>query len=489
MDTYKLFKSYLATAKLKLSIFDLEDKTKLEDSLQVVKFTANQITTTSRNQRLVILLLGCVIFSLVFSGLFLIFKPVSEISSLKITKENFIKLEESPSNDNIEFKMTIPTAVKWLNNYYFFDKKEADGSIKVELPRKDGVHKFYFYAYQPSWFNKNISEKPVLITKEFDFSTPKVENVKLESKYKALSSNWTFESDEENPIIKMKINDKETLLYNPLSTFQDNKCKQEKSNGNIKYTCPINFEKEGVVNVSATIEDKVGNIAVVLEKSETAYVEPLKATCSQPPYKTRQESVIIKCKTNRDTKYSLNNSVKEEIKKDVEKNVPLQIGLAQSNDQEYQFVLNFEDPNGTPIELSYKVLKDSSPPRVEFDPKTDKNGSIYIVSNNFKNASEAAKVDLSFDQSSSPNPSFYYKYPDNRSFDISPSSSNPIQFYSSEFKFCVKDPITNTETCIGAFTPSIVSYSLKFTDDVGNQSSFQCTHELNGTNGAKCSQY
>ncbi|MGL4757907.1 MAG: hypothetical protein ACRCXZ_01100, partial [Patescibacteria group bacterium] len=379
--------------------------------------------------------------------------------------------------------------VRWNTQYYFFDKKDSEGNYNVKLENKDGLHKLYFYKFETSLFNKVISEKPFLVTKKFDFSTPKVNNLKIEKKYTNLNSTWSFESDEENPIIKFFQNGKESILFDPKSTFQDNKCKQEKISGGVKYNCPVVFEKEEAIKLSATIEDEVGNKTSIMNEAETVYVEPLKAECTQPPYKTSQDIVNLSCKTNRDTKFSLNNSAKEDILKGVTKVIPLQLGVGQATQQEYEFVLKFDDPNGSPIELSYKIFKDNTPPRIELDPKTNQEGTVYSVINEIKSTNESSTIEVVFDQASSPSSNWYYKYPENKSFNVSPSTPSTVQFYSSEFKLCGKDPITNTETCVGAYNPSSVTYTVKASDEVGNLSTYQCRHDLNSSQGASCTAY
>jgi hypothetical protein len=463
-----------------LVVFDLEGRKKLEESKDLVTYTANIITTTPKTLRRNFIILGVVLFCFVFGTLLILFKPISENNQLKINRENFIALEENPTNKDMEFKLNIPTAIKWNNQFYFFDKKNNDGTYNAKL---------YFYAYQSGVFNRQISDKPILITKEFDYKTPSVENVKLDTKYNNLNSSWSFESDDDNPFVYIRNGGVETLIFDPKASFQENKCKQEKVNSNIKYTCPITFSKEESIEVSAWIKDKVGNKADVLNNTKTSYVEPMKVNCTQPPSKVRSESVSIKCKTNRQTFFTINGAKKDSIEANQEKTVPLLFDLSQSSQQEFQYILSFEDPNGTPIELSYKIFKDNTPPTIEFVATTVKSGAIYTIRNEIKEASETAKIELNFDQASSPSPNWYYKYPENKVFDLTPSGTIPLLYYTSEFKLCGKDPITNTETCVGAYSPSLVSYNLKVTDDVGNQSNYNCTHQANASLATKCNKY
>ncbi len=485
-DFFESIKKYIDQ---KLVMFDLEGTKKLEESKDIVTYTANRISTTEKSTKIKFFVLACIIFAFVFSLMLFLFKPINESNALKITKENFIGLEESTSNKDMEFKLNISTAVKWNNQYYFFDKQNNDGTFNVKLPNKDGLHKLYFYNYKTTMFNKEISDKPVLITKEFDYKRPRVENVKLDSKYNNLNSTWSFESDEDNPFVYIKVGGVETLIFDPKATFQENKCKQEKVNSNIKYTCPITFSKEESVEVSSFIKDKAGNKSEILNNAKTSYVEPLKVECTQPPYKVRNENVTVRCRSNRNTAFTINGAKKESIEAGKEKLVPLILDVGQSNQQEFQYILSFEDPNGSPIELSYKIYKDNVPPTIDFNANTLKNGAIYTINNEIKNASENVKIELIFDQATSPSTNWYYKYPDNKTFDLNANGTIPLVYYTSEFKLCGKDPVTNTETCVSAYSPAIVSYNLKVTDDVGNQSNYQCQHQANISLSTQCNKY
>ena len=304
----------------KLSFLDLEARKKLEDSRDVVSYTTNRITTIPRKYIWSYIFLSLVVCFCVFYGLLFLLKPVKDSSDLKITRENFIGLDETPSKQDNKFLVNIPVAVKWNNEFFFFDKANSDGKYEVKLNNKEGNHKFYFYAYKGSVFERYISEKPVLVNKEFDYTTPIIENVNVQEKYKSLSSNFTFESDEKSPIISLQAKDKTTLLFDPKATFIANLCKQEiLVNDKVKYTCPLIFEKEESYPFTAWMVDKVNNKVVIVDNKTVAYVEPLKVDCNQPFKKVRTDSVSLKCKSNRTTTYMVNKTNKDTIEKDVEK--------------------------------------------------------------------------------------------------------------------------------------------------------------------------
>jgi hypothetical protein len=475
----------------KLSFLDLEAKKKLEDSRDIVSFTTNRVTTAPRKFVYSYIILGVLICFCVFYALLFLLKPVKESSELKINRDNFVELVETPSKLDNKFLMTIPVAVKWNNEFFFFDKPNAQGKYEVKLANKEGLHKFYFYAYKGSIFERYISEKPVLITKEFDYTTPSLDNVKVADKHKSLSSNFSFESDEESPMITFLAKDKTTIVYNPKETFIKNQCKQEKliNSNKIKYTCPITFEKEETYAFSAWMVDKVDNKVVIVDNKTVAYIEPLKVDCTQPFSKVRTDTVSIKCKSNRATTYSINKGTKDSIEKDVEKFISIPLDVGAANEKEYTFILAFDDPNGTPIELSYKVVKDNTSPAAELNASITKTGNVFTLTSSLGGLTESSQVELTFDQYTSPNPNWYFKYPEGKTINLGGGEAATFTNTSNEFKLCSKDPITNSETCSGAYLPSVVNYNFKITDDVGNLSNYQCLFNLSGVSSADCKKF
>jgi hypothetical protein len=474
----------------KLSFLDLEAKKKFEDSRDIVSFTTNRVTTAPRKFIYSYLLLGVVICFCVFYALLFLLKPVKESSDLKITRENFIELSETPSKLDNKFLLSIPVAVKWNNEFFFFDKANSNGKYEVKLANKEGTHKFYFYAYKGSVFERYISEKPVLITKAFDYTPPSLENVKVADKFKALNSNFTFESDEESPIISMQFKDKTSVVYDPKATFIANQCKQEKQvNGKVKYTCPLVFEKEESYAFNAWMVDKVENKVMIVENKTVAYIEPLKVDCTQPYSKVRTDTVSIRCKSNRTTTYLVNKGIKDSIEKDVEKLITIPLDVGAANEKEYTFIIAFDDPNGTPIELSYKVTKDNTSPIASFSPSITKTGNVFTMTTGLSAVSEATTLTLSFDQPTSPDPKWYFKFPDSRTINLVSGDASTFTNTSNEFKICSKDPITNSETCSNSYIPNIINYNYKLSDDVGNESSYQCSFNLAGVTAGNCTKF
>jgi hypothetical protein len=475
----------------KLSFLDLEAKKKFVNSRDIVNFTTNRVTTAPRKFVYSYLILGVLICFFVFYALLFLLKPVKESSDLKINRDSFIGLVETPSKLDNNFLLSIPVAVKWNSEFFFFDRPNAQGKYEVKLANKEGLHKFYFYAYKGSIFERYISEKPVLITKEFDYTTPSLDNVKVADKYKSLTSNFTFETDEESPIITIVAKDKTTIVYDPKETFIKNQCKQEKltTSNKIKYTCPLTFEKEESYAFSSWMVDKVDNKVVIVDNKTVSYIEPLKVDCTQPYSKVRTDTVAIKCKSNRSTNYSVNKGKKDSIEKDKEKliNIPLDVGA--SNEKEYTFIIAFDDPNGSPIELSYKVVKDNTSPTTELKGAITKTGNVFTLTTNLSGLSESSQIELTFDQYTSPNPNWYFKYPEGRTINLGGGEAATFTNTSTEFKLCSKDPITNSETCSGAYLPSIVNYNFRITDDVGNLSNYQCLFNLSGVTSAECKKF
>jgi hypothetical protein len=472
-----------------LSFFDLEGKRKYEFSKDLVEFSTNRVITTPKKLILSYLLMGLVIFLIVFYALLYFLKPVKELESLKITRENLIAIDDKPSKSDIKFKTSIPVAVKWNNEYFFFEKKNKDGQFDIDLPKKEGVHKFYFYAYTPGMFEKSISSKPVLITKEFDFTKPSLSNLQISDKFTEKNSTWSFETDEAAALIKLKVGAKELVVYNPNASYNENPCKQEKVNSNIKYTCPVTFEKEETIQISAVMSDKVDNTTQIVENKTIAYVEPLKVDCNQPPSKTRFDNISIKCKSNRTTTFTINKNGNDTIEKDKEKIVNFNLEPGQPSDKEYDFTLSFVDPNGGTKDLSYKFTKDNLPPSLEFNPTILKTGNLFTLNNEIKNSQEKAKVEVNFDQAASPNSTWYYKYPGGNTFDVESNSNTSITNYSTEFRLCTKDPITNSETCANSYIPGLIYYNYKVSDEIGNTAQYLCTYELSLAPTAKCAKF
>ncbi|MGL4757786.1 MAG: hypothetical protein ACRCXZ_00480, partial [Patescibacteria group bacterium] len=131
MNTKSFFDSWVTIFKEKLKFLDLESNSKLEDSKNIAVFTANRIATTPKKDKIKFFLIGVLIFSLIFTTLVYVFKPISESSDLKISRENFVSLSENPTNKDMIFKLNIPTAVRWNTQYYFFDKKDSEGNYNV----------------------------------------------------------------------------------------------------------------------------------------------------------------------------------------------------------------------------------------------------------------------------------------------------------------------------------------------------------------------
>jgi hypothetical protein len=475
--------------KSKLSFMDLDNNRKYEFSKELVSFSAHSIATTSRKFYITYLVLGVFIFISVFYSLLYFIKPMKEVNYLKISRDNFIGLDDKPSKEDIKFKLNTPVAVKWNNDYYFFNTPNSKGEYDVNLTKKEGLHKFYFYAYESSMFNKAISERPVLVTKEYDFTKPSMTNLNISSKFLEKNGTWSFESDEEAPIIKMMIASQETVVYNPTANYNDNPCKQEKQSKTIKYVCPINFSKEESITFSAKMSDKVNNEVDIVSNKVVAYVEPLKVECSQPPSKVRTDTVSVKCKSNRATTYTINKNASDTIDKDVDKVITFSLDPAQPVNKEFDFTLSFIDPNGGTKDLSYKFSRDNVPPSLEFAPAITKDGNTFTLSNSIKNSNERAKIDVNFDQAVSPNSTWYYKYPAGNTFTMEANGGSSITNISSEFRLCTKDPISNSETCANNFIPGFVYYNFKAADDLGNASSYLCTFELSYSPSARCAKY
>jgi hypothetical protein len=472
--------NFVDYAKKKLSFFDLEAKKRFAVSKDIVSYSANRVTNASRSSYLLYLFISIIIFTLVYFSILFIFKPIKEFDELKITRESLIGLSEAASSEPIRFVASIPVMVKWNNEYYFFDKPNNEGKYNIELSNKEGMHKFYFYAYKPSIFERLVSNRPVLVTKEFDYTKPKLGEVKLEDKYNSKNPVWTFESDESKPMITMVVNGVEKNIYDPQKTFQDNPCKQEIKNDMIKYSCPLIFEKEESQIVSAYMMDKVSNRVDIITDKKVTYYEPLKVDCGQIGNKVRSNLVNLKCKVNRTTKFVINDKNSEVIEKDKDKNISLVLDSDVSDGKEYQFILKFDDPNGSPVELSYKFVKDNNPPIAQFVPSSSKVNSHYNVTTTLNNLSESARIDLAFDPLTSPSPNWYFKVPDNQGVDVQAGNDVTFNTDTSDYKLCTKDPISNTETCSSAYKPSLVNYTIKLTDNIGNQSTYQCDFDLNG---------
>ena len=157
--------------------------------------------------------------------------------------------------------------------------------------------------------------------------------------------------------------------------------------------------------------------------------------------------------------------------------------------KEYNYTVVFLDPNGKPKDFVYKIIKDNELPTLSFVPSVSRMGEMYSLINVVKNGVEPANVEIIYDQISSQNNNWYYKYPGNRSFRMASNESINITNSSTDFKLCAKDPITNSETCVPAYTPSLVGYTYKILDDVGNQSTYSCNYELSSNPVARCVRY
>jgi hypothetical protein len=489
MKTDKNTLNFQSFIKEKLSFLDLEAKKTFETSKDLVSFTANRVSLTTKYFLYTYIILGALIFIAVFYSILFLVKPVKGSEELKITRDSFVGLTEVPSKTDIKFSLKQPVAVKWNNEFFFFDKPNIEGKYDVTLQNKEGIHKFYFYAYKSGVFERYISEKPILISKEFDYTKPSLENLRILDKFTTKTSNWSFESNEEFPIIKMLSKGKEITLFDPKSSYQENLCKQEKNNNKVKYTCPVQFDKEESFNISVWMVDKVDNRVDILEDKAVSYIEPLKVDCGQPPSRVRADTVPLKCKSNRTTVFTINNGSKDVIEKDKDKAITLQLGGEVTNSKEFPFIVSFEDPNGTPVELSYKFSKDNSPPAAQFSPTINKTGNVYVLTTQVSGLSENAKLEMSFDQIAAPSANWYFKYPDIKSVSLNNGDNTTFTNYSNEFKLCAKDPINNTETCSGSYTPNFVYYNFKLSDDVGNQSTYQCSYNLSTTADSKCNKF
>jgi hypothetical protein len=454
-----------------------EQNSLMVNSKAVLSYTTNQFLTINKVTLVKNLILIILLFGFVFTTFLVIFKPIRPTEALKIVKDDLVDLKEGFSKEDIFFKAKKPIAIDLDGKYYFSSKTpNNDNQYEVQLPKKEGTFTFMIYSYEDSLFEKKISQKPIVIKKTFDYTPPTVLKTDIKDKYSELISQIVFETDDSSPNIFVKLGEVETQLYDPIKNFVDNKCKQErKDQGVFKFSCPIEFNNEEIKVLSVYMVDRVGNRVEVVQDKPVAYIEPLKIDCGNIPTVVLSGSYELKCKSNRDTSYSINNSAMQNIQKGGDNKIFLDLSGSKPEEKEYRFDLVFKDPNGEDQKQQYTIFKDNLAPTIKMIPQVIGAGASLIIQNELMEVSEDSSLTYSLLETTQSTGGWYYKYPSGGSFNISKGNGAKITHTAADFPLCNKT--VGPEVCPSSYVnnkPGILTYFITAKDKNGNISNYTC---------------
>ncbi len=430
----------------------------------------------SRKNNSILLFLACILFVTAVGFVSL------SIHYYSITKNLSLPEIITPSeitNDKITFESNKPFVAK-INSKKHFADKIADDKFIVDIEENSGIYNYELYGHHKSKvfdiLSKETSKGEILA----DYEEPEVSKIELKKMYNLPKEDFTISSNEE---IIIEQNNKEL------------QCQSTPASNILEYNCPLEFEKEGEINLNYSFKDTAGNITS--QEISTIYTPSPEISCNVIPSITKESTIEVECTPNKEGLVTI-----EEKEFDINANSQNTFPINLVEEGENNINIVFTDTYDLKTEQNLKIIKDTTAPSAEFtfldDKKEFQTGTIGI---GFK-TSENANIKVNF----YPINNFFetdelaqqilnsgnFVYEGGQTFEQSIVAGEEVNL-STPNNFALCQILTaNNKNC---FSPGVVGIDINLTDELGNSRNYLCnnwltssTAQLDGLESTTCQE-